>query len=72
MGREYSNGQMVESIKGNIRMIRNQDMVKSHGQMVKYIKANGLMANKMGLAIIQMEEVLLEKHYGKMVEKSNG
>ena len=47
-------------------------MVKLHGLMVNITKANGLMENKMVLAIIQKVVVLLEKHYGKMEGKLNG
>lgn len=72
MDKEYLNGQMEESIKDNIKMIRKVDMEKSLGQMEKSIKDNGLMENKMEQAIIQKEEISVEKHYGKMEEKSNG
>lgn len=47
MDRDYSNGQMEESIKASIKMIKRVDMGKSHGQMEKSIKDNGLMENKM-------------------------
>lgn len=69
---EYLLGKMVASIKDNIWMIKNMDLVNSIGQTVECIKDFGQMVDNMEKAFIEVVMVLKEKVNGKMGKKLNG
>ena len=72
MERGFIHGQMEESMKVNIIMIRNKEKEHTLGQTVVNIKDNGLMENSMEKVSLLIRKDKQEKGVGKMEIGSNG
>jgi len=71
-GKEYLNGQMAESMKGHILMIKSMGMALGLGLMVENIKVFGLRENNMAKENITILMGQWKLVSGKMEEEANG
>lgn len=71
-GKVCTNGQMVENMKGVIRMIKKRAMASTPIPTAGAIKANGATGNSTAKDYSSALRAYLEKESGKMAKGSTG